>query len=306
MLEQIKSNFNRGYFGMAMPIAGLDEACPAWTLKDSEWIGVAVPMERYVPCNEEFANVELTSFDDYTVGNHRGPFLVLRSFAQASRNEFAVVCAQFIDPGRSGELRRELLGSPSGWWKRWRELLGNTSSDHKPYSVLGELMVTLELMRRGEHPRWSGAEYGTHDIMSNAGSMEVKSTLKRHGSEITVSSVHQLMPTGDDALRLAFLRFEETPDGVSVDDLVQELVAEGYKENLLEKNLSRLGYPKGRESRRRRYRPLEWNVYDIDDSFPAITPAAFAEGKLPTGIVRLIYTVDLAGLNAESWLADAQ
>lgn len=302
MVEEIRNNFSRGYFGKAMRVRKLGDNYPAWTLKDSKWVGIAVPMNQYTPCNEEFANVQLMSVDDFDVDGIRGPFLILRSFDQNTRNEFAVVCAQFAEPGANGELRDELMTYPANWWRRWRDLLGNSATDHKPYSVLGELLLVEILMHRGENPKWSGAGYGTHDIESDSGSIEVKSTTDRHGSEITISSVHQLSPTKEKPLKLAFVRFEPAPKGTSIDEVVGRLIAAGYDESSLEQNLSQLGFPLGRESRRKPYRLLELNVYDVDEQFPAITLNAFKGSKLPTGIVKLMYTVDLAGLDCESWI----
>ena len=39
------------------------------------------------------------------------------------RNEFAVICKHFVDPGENGELRKKLIESPFDWWESWKSLL---------------------------------------------------------------------------------------------------------------------------------------------------------------------------------------
>lgn len=108
------------------------------------------------------------------------------------RYEFATVCAQFVEPGIDGIDRKNLMSEPLEWWKKWRELMGNTISNKEAYSVIAEMMVLDDLYTQDNTVEWTAVNSGSHDIEGNESSYEVKSTVKRYGATITISGQHQL------------------------------------------------------------------------------------------------------------------
>ena len=64
LLQEIQNNLNRGFTRKAMKITCLPEEYPAWTVKQENWIGVVVPMEKYVEFSEDFANAHVFSSGD--------------------------------------------------------------------------------------------------------------------------------------------------------------------------------------------------------------------------------------------------
>ena len=54
LIERIKKNFNKGFFNKAMSIDGISTDYPAWTLKQDDWVGVAVPLSDAVSFSESF------------------------------------------------------------------------------------------------------------------------------------------------------------------------------------------------------------------------------------------------------------
>lgn len=302
IIERIKDNFNKGYFRKAMDIPELPDDYPAWTLKENGWVGVAVPVDTYIPFSEQFSQVKICSEANVQIGARTHNLLLLQCFTMQSRNEFALMCAQFVAPGKDGNLRRELTVSPEVWWKRWKEMLGNISSDRFSYDILGELLVLERFMQAGEHPRWSGAEQATHDIELDTYSIEVKSTTVRYGYEITVSSIYQMRPSENKPLFLDFIRFEKSAQGRSLDDVAGNLKQLGYNEDSLESVLAKAGFEIGCVARNVRYKVIEWKRYPVDDVFPCITEASFKDDRLPPHILKIMYTLDLVGINGANQL----
>ena len=192
------------------------------------------------------------------------------------------------------------MKDPAEWWKKWRRLLGNAVSRQKPYAVLGEMMVYEKLLKERKAVVWEGPNANTHDIESRDEAFEIKSTLKKTGADITISSEFQL--ESDKPLQLYFCRFELSQQGVSINDLVNRLSV--YLKDLsdVENNLKKMGYEQGRSSREEKYRLLEGLIYDVDKTFPKIVAESFADGKKPEGITHIEYTVDLAGRKCRKWM----
>ena len=300
IVERIKNNFNKGYFGKGMLIPGLPEEYPAWTFKQNDWVAVAVPINTYVAFSEAFSQVKISTSERVCIGDAEYNILMLQCFAMDSRNEFAVMCKQFVDPGVDGQRRKKLIGEPAGWWKNWKDMLGNVSSDREPYDVLGELIVVEQQLLAGNHPVWSGIDHASNDVEMDDSSIEVKSTIARYGYEVTINSLYQMRtPTGK-PLALAFLRFEKSALGRSIDDVANSLKMHGYDAIALECALTKAGLEEGRVARNQKYKILEWKLYPVDETFPSVTESSFKNDRLPPNIIRFTYTVDLSGVVGQS------
>jgi len=71
---------------------------------------------------------------------------------------------------------------------------------------------------------------------------------------------------------------------------------------MLNKQLERLGFEVGKSARNKSYILHSLIVYNVDDSFPAINNTSFVEGKLPSGVVKMTYTISLDALAGEFWI----
>ena len=296
VVERIQDNFSKGFFGKSMQILELPKEWPAWTFKQDGWIGVAVPVDNYKPFSERFAHAKIMTEPSVEIDGISYDVLMLICTNMDLRNEFAVICSQFVEPGINGNLRNQLISSPERWWNQWRFLLGNSISNSEPYPILGELIMLEKQLLDGKNAKWTGIEKGTHDLEMNDCSIEVKSTVNRYGYEVTISSIYQLLPAGK-PLKLAFLRFEKSCLGRNVDDLTESLEHLGYSSFELEKKLKEAGYEKGCTARNIRYKIIEAKQYNVDENFPSVTELSFKNNKLPECITKFTYTVDLAGLH---------
>ena len=179
-------------------------------------------------------------------------------------------------------------------------MLGNVSSDHAPYDILGELIVVEQQLLAGKNPVWAGIDHATNDVEMDDSSIEVKSTVTRYGYEVTISSLYQMHPSEGKSLSLAFLRFEKSVLGRSIDDVANSLKTHGYDAIALERALTKAGLEEGRVARNQKYKILEWKLYPVDKTFPSVTESSFKNGRLPPNIVRFTYTVDLSGVTGQS------
>ena len=299
IVEHIREHFAAGINGFRK-IQGLPSDCPAWTVcREDGYFGVCIPNPGMVVINERFASISIES-QDYPDTGDTSHMLMLLCSSRKLRYEFASVAAQFIEPGPESSNRKKIQRNPFEWWKRWRELVGNRIGEKKPYSVIGEMLVVERLLKDGQQVVWGGPAASTHDIDTGSISAEVKSTLQRAKTEITVSSPYQL--DGTKPLWLYIVKFEENPkDGLTISEQAAILEQLGYDSSLIENQLARLGFVAGTHGRKQRYRVLEKRKYLVDDSFPKITPASFIGGHMPTGITHIEYTVNLDGLPYESW-----
>ena len=301
LIEQIKDNFNKGYFNRAMKISGLPDEYPAWTIKHNSWIGVAVPFDKPIAFVEHFSMAKIYVERNVLIENKNYDLLMLICYDMEYRNEFATICSQFVQPGADGTERRNLISSPETWWNNWKVLIGNAISNKQVYSTIGELIAVEYLLDHGFSPKWSGVEMGTHDIELDDCSYEVKSTIKRYGYEVTISSLYQLKKAGEH-LNLVFCRFEESQLGRSLDDVVGSIIMKGYAADKLEPALTRAGFEKGCTARKKKYKLLEMKMFEVNDEFPKVTEESFKNDRVPENIIKFTYTVDLSGVHGENLL----
>lgn len=299
--EEIRSKFANLAPGGAVKISGLAPEFEAWVVKTDLEYGVAVKVRDDVEISERFSSVRIWT-STFRIEDQVARLLLLTCHDDQLRHEFSTICAQFADPGIDGSERERLTSDPLDWWRRWRDLLGNSIRERTPHAVMGELLTIAKLLDLGEKPVWTGGSGGVSDIISGSAEYEVKSTTLRYDSIITISGQFQLSHRDTDKLYLVFCRFEESDTGKSIDDIVNELEQRSFNTVLLERTLAKLGYESGSSARSKRYRMLEMRRYTVNDNFPRISSESFKQGKLHPAIVHLSYKINLAGIDYEDWM----
>lgn len=274
-------------------LSELPDSAPGYVIRESYWYGVGIPYEGEV-ISENFANARIFSTNIKTNGENL-KLLLLECGIENVRNQFAALCTEFLDPGENNMKRHAVLADPHIWWKKWRELLGNSIQEKHPYEILGELVTLEYLLRSGEDAIWQGAAGTTKDIDTDMFSYEVKSTTNRYTTEITISSKFQL-DHSQKRLKIAFVRFEPSSGGDSLSHAVDRLSALGCDRKALLCMLARQGVVPGNIAFTTTYNLLEIRFYDVDDNFPIIIDQSFAGGHMPPNVVHFIYTLDLAGI----------
>src|SRR5580692_3772089 len=115
LVLEIRDAFANLTPGKRARLSSLPIEHPAWVYSGSNVWGVAISANPLSDISERFSSARL--YSEGPVGIQE---LRLECSGGEYRNEFAVVCAQFLEPGTNGESRSLLLSHPAGWWKRWR------------------------------------------------------------------------------------------------------------------------------------------------------------------------------------------
>jgi hypothetical protein len=284
----------------AIPITLLPDEFKAWVIRTNREYGVAIPVDESIQVSEKFSGARLRS-EKMQIGEASMNLLMLTSEKENLRLEFSVICSQFVDPGEGGSNRELLRTNPHEWWEHWRSLLGNKYHEKTVHGLLGELVVYLILLERGESPHWTGASKSSVDFVTSDCDYEVKSTISRYESNVKISGQFQLERNGEKPLSLILCRFEPAFEGHSINGLVDRLVNHGIDRYELESELFDLGFEEGSSSRNRCFKLHEIRHYRIDDNFPGITLKSFKEERLPERVKHLSYTIDLTGIPYDEW-----
>ncbi len=283
----------------AYAISSLGRSFPAWVITTDDEYGVCIDYEGE-NINESFSKVSIRNSELLINGKDKHKALLLTCTDFSYRKEFSFICEEFVFPGERGENRAELLSHPLNWWRRWKELMGNTQKNKMVYDVVGELSALLKLLSSKDDPYWSATGLSTHDIETSTASYEVKSSIVKDRSVIHVNSQFQLQ--SGRPLYLIFTRLEESLSGDSIDDLMGEI--KKYDLNNIsayEEYLSQKGFKPGNHSRKIKYSILERRKILVNSEFPKITEDMFKEEKYPSHITHIEYDVDLDGLDYENW-----
>lgn len=264
-----------------------------WLVKTDGKQGVAIEIPKGKHVNERFSNIHYYT-KEYILSGEERNLLVLASDHSKYYNDFAFICAGFLEKVLDVESYQEIQQSPLTWWHAMKELMGNANVEKTTYSVIAEMLGYYYLLKQGKDVSWVGPMNGTVDLNCTDGSFEVKSTVARYGSQITVNSQYQLK-----ASYLLFFRFEPAVNGFSIQDMVIKLVELNVQESEIEFALGKLNYPVGSEIRSKKYQLLEVKKFEIDEHFPKIVPESFIGGQLPKHISGIVYKLDLDGLGGE-------
>lgn len=187
---------------------------------------------------------------------------------------------------------------------RWRLLFSYGEpagflSDQALIGLLAELLTLRQLMAADEQRRltfWLGPSGFQHDFRSGSLSIEVKGTLAREGRIIPISSVFQLEEPPGGELFLYHYRFEQDSTGLTLPQLVGEILDMGVEQDKFKELLGEAGYrmERSEDYRYRAFRIAECRMYAVDgDTFPRIIPASFNGNVVPAGTTRITYSIDL-------------
>lgn len=307
LIDEILDNWSGMPKENLMIISSLSNAgYKSWTIKISEGYGVAIPVDDNEEISEYFAGAHYFTKDIILNNSEQEHVLMLVTQKEDIRDQFAALCAELLNPGKNGELRKELSQSLVTWWVAWKDLLGNKNVDLCIYDVLSELWTLKYLAEHGEHAEWNGPSGATYDIDCESFFTEVKSTTSRNKRQITLSNLFQLDPPEGKKLFLVLCQLESSVTGISINSLVDSLEKLGYSRIEINEKLKKLGLEKGMSARKRCYVLHAATKYTVDESFPAIKETSFVGGVLPSGVMSINYTITLDGIQGENLLINGE
>ena len=267
--------------------------CKPFAVKYNGWFGVAIELNLDdLDFYEEFENGKLlTQIKNYEGSNHK--ILELVSNDEATVEQFAILCNDFLNFFNDNKVDDLFENSKCKWLEKWKDILGNTNKNESPYSLLAELLVLKYLLKEGKNVflffLW------THDIESEKINYEVKSTIERYSNEVHINSQYQMVPNNGKELKLVFVRLERSQSGYCIRDVINSLIGLGYDKKQLDKKIE--NFPTS--SLNEIYKVLETKIFTINDNFPRITANSFKDNKIPVGIKKIEYIVDLTDIENE-------
>jgi hypothetical protein len=188
--------------------------------------------------------------------------------------------------------------------ERWQELLARDRQALLGIDCLtglfGELYWLLRLLRLSPNAWecWFGPWKQRHDFATAGLAIEVKTSRARYGRLCEIHGHDQLeAPPGAD-LYLVYVRVETpVPNGISVPDLVEEVLEVTGDRPAVAERLRELGYDirDNQAYRDQHFRVTEERMYAVDESFPRIIRESFRHSSVPAGVTGLVYQIDLSG-----------
>jgi len=261
----------------------------AYTFRQGPEYGVAIEYPSSKDVYEEASQITLRTM------NFMGKtYITLSCCDEQFRNEFARFASHFVDPGIDGDNRKLVIEAPLSWWEKWISMLGNIVAGRNSYDTIAEMLALVALYKDDPTCSWTASQAGSHDIESDIAAYEIKSTNKKAETTVTISSQFQLY--SEKPLQLWFYRMEASEHGVSINDVKEQLVSVGYNKDVIESQLEKRGFIIGSSIRDKKYVVLEVRKFKVDDSFPRIIESSFKNNKYPKNIVKILYTIDLEGL----------
>ena len=181
----------------------------------------------------------------------------------------------------------------------WRHLLAAAAGGISKDAALGlfaELSVLAQLAEAKPHTAldaWTGPLAEPHDFRHQGRAIEVKATGGDNTGRIKISSLRQLDSAGLAHLSLVVLSLSDSPDGMTLDEKVEEVMEEGVPEQQFVEMLSRVGFVRGMEvGTQRRLSVRAARAWTVDDTFPRLTPSDI-EPAPAAAISAVSYSVNL-------------
>ena len=216
------------------------------------------------------------------------------------RDVFEVLAADVVSVAAGTTSAKACIAESVRRLEAWRACLKARRlglSLESQLGLIGELIVLRTLAAELGYPAavnaWQGPLHGIHDFTKSGVGIEVKTVLGT-GNSLHISSFSQLETMGISVLAVARPRLQESANGTSLADLVNELRGEinrsvpsalaEFNEKMIRAGYLEIDAPMY-VGLRYMLHDLKW--YGISDSFPRLTAAT-----VPVGIIEGTYTID--------------
>ena len=167
--------------------------------------------------------------------------------------------------------------------------------------LLAELRLLTALLEQS--PRawsaWTGPLAGRHDFRAGSTAVECKATLRSSGSRITIASIDQLLPPTPGELFLNIQVFEIDVIGAwSVASEARRACTLSSDEKEIIDRLRAVDCDIEDPAWDARFSLLDETVHEVVGDFPRLTVDQLLEGRLPPGVVGVVYEIDRGSIAA--------
>jgi hypothetical protein len=247
----------------------------------------------------------------HPTGQPDASWIDLASSDPAWHRTFCGLCADIItELPAFGAAEPSTLFAVLERWRRFWDTDRDGLTRDEQVGLVGELWLLLEWLPRltvASLTAWQGPLRGRHDFVSDAISVEVKTTRAATGPVVhRVARLDQLDDAGAGQLYLLSMRAVADPLGqASLDSLLARarIAAANVSATftaLLEDRLRAAGVTTGDDGRYTEpLRISQQELYWVDEGFPRLIPSSFPHG-LPGGVVDVAYSLDTSA--CQRWL----
>ena len=184
---------------------------------------------------------------------------------------------------------------------KWRSLLERNQqrvlNENLITGLYGELCYLRELVRITPEAlsTWKGPLKEKHDFYSRNIFLEIKTSLSRQGRVCEIHGHDQLETDEGNSLYLAYIALERNPHGEILPEIISEIHSLGVHKSEFTRLLLEYGYNAADHEfyETFRFKVREQFLYQVNETFPRITSVSFKEGRLPFGIIKIDYVIDL-------------
>lgn len=187
--------------------------------------------------------------------------------------------------------------------EEFRALLVQTGAGqvplHEVAGLIGELLVLNRLLDRNPEAwkSWRGPAGDRHDFASGANALEVKVSLGKGRTKITINGFDQLEEPAGGTLHLQHFELETVASGIlSVSALGQAAQSKASDPGAVAEILAAVGCEdvSDPEWNQASFRLETESLYRVAKGFPRLVPGMLALGTTPAGISGVSYTTDLS------------
>lgn len=185
-----------------------------------------------------------------------------------------------------------------GAWQEFMRKGTQALSPEAEIGLIGELTLLRAIIDAGlpstlAIESWVGPLDGIQDFKLGTGALEVKATLAAAGFPAKIGSLEQLDDSTRQPLFVAGARLRQTDSGQNLPEIVEAMRlairGDAESERLLTERLLSAGYFDSHADRYpRRFEQAGTRVVEVANDFPRLT-----SGKVPAGIMRAMYEIDL-------------
>lgn len=170
-------------------------------------------------------------------------------------------------------------------------------SDEEQIGLIAELHLLEALFKVPGFDALEAWHYGDetsrHDFTSTAGDIEVKATKSREEFSLSIHGLEQLTEPEGLPLFLYAEQFELSPDGESLPDAIERVIAAGCSRPLLEDKLEHAGYlPADAPEYERRFALIRSRARQVDDGVPRLSRSYLPNPFQAEQLKSVSYTID--------------
>lgn len=231
-------------------------------------------------------------------------FIDVMCSTSGGQDVFNLVASAVIEQIELGALPAEATRSTLGRWRRfWSAVPPSGLTAEEIVGLFGELWFLAVWLiphnvRQVKH--WLGPTGIRHDFAWSGTAIEAKATTSTRGHIHRINGIEQLDPPESGELFLFSLRMREEPTAANslvtlVQSISRRLATDAECLDSFESRLAQAGYSPLDADRYGdvRFRVVGEHLYKVCNGFPRLTATSFTDGRMPAGVDRIEYEVNL-------------